>query len=306
MHTVLLTGATGFIGSHILEALLCAGYKVIALKRSSSNLWRIEGKNTNVIYIDIDVTPIESIFDLNRIDAIVHLATLYKKNDDISSIDDMLTANVSLPAKLLEIGVKNGVRAFINTGSFYEYDCTRIPVTENTEIKPFNFYAKTKLAFEMFLSTYQEKIAINSFRLFSPYGEKDNEKLIPMIIQKSLKGEQITLSEGLQKIDLIYVSDIVDAYILSLKDILSEDREVGYEIYNLGSGTATSVRDVVSVIEQHIGVPIDKVWGDASALDYPIVIADTTKLKNTLNWEPKITLHQGIANTIEYYKKRIQ
>lgn len=304
--TVLLTGATGFLGSHLLEALLKQGYPVVILKRSTSNLWRIAHLAGQYKSYDVDTQPVSEVFNLEKIDVVIHMATLYRKFDNGSEVPDMLASNVIFPTELLEVGVRKGIKGFINTGTFFEYDCRIQPVNESAPIKPFNFYAKTKLAFEEMLKTYSDKIIVNTFRLFSPYGEKDNYKLLPMIIQKGLKGEVIEISEGLQKIDLIYVDDIVSAYINAVKRILSSPNKSEYEVFNLGSGVALSIRDVVSIVEQNIGGAFHKKWGEASISDIPIAYADISKASEMLNWQPKYNAFTGITNTISYYKKELR
>lgn len=301
--TVLLTGATGFLGSHLLEALIHQGYSVVVLKRSTSNLWRIEHLAGQYKSYDVDVQSISKIFEHEIIDIVIHMATLYRKFDNGNEVSDMLASNVTFPTEIVEVASRKGIKGFINTGTFFEYDCSRQPVDESTSIAPFNFYAKTKLALESILKTYSDKMMVNTFRLFSPYGEKDNQKLVPMIIQKALKGEVIELSEGLQKIDLIYVKDIVSAYMKAVERISSGSFQSEYEVFNLGSGVPLSIRDIVSIVEQKLGKPLKKTWGEASKIDIPIAYADITKLERILHWKPEYTALQGIENTVSFYQK---
>lgn len=304
--TVLLTGATGFLGSHLLEALIQEGYSVVVLKRSTSNLWRIAHLAGQYKSYDVDNQPVSEIFKIEKIDVVIHMATLYRKFDNGSEVADILASNVAFPTEILEAGVLNGIKSFINTGTFFEYDCCRQPVDENAPIKPFNFYAKSKLAFEAILKTYSDNIMVNTFKLFSPYGEKDNQKLLPMIIQKALKGEAIELSEGLQKIDLIYVDDIVSAYVKAVKRILSSPNKSEYEVFNLGTGFALSIRDIVSIVEQKVGNSLQIKWGETSKTDIPIAYADISKASEVLNWHPKYNAFTGITKTISYYKKELK
>jgi UDP-glucose 4-epimerase len=300
--TVLLTGATGFLGSHLLEALIQENYSVVVLKRSTSNVSRIQHLSEQYKSYDSDVQSIPEIFKQEGVDVVIHMATLYRKFDNDNEISEMLDSNVKFPAKILESGKRSGIKGFINTGTYFEYDCSRQPVDENALISPFNLYAKTKLAFESILKTYSDDIMVNTFRLFSPYGEKDNQKLVPMIIKKALKGEVIELSDGLQKIDLIYVEDIVSAYVKAVKRILTTSNRPEYEVFNLGSGHALSIRDIVSIVEQKIGRPLQKKWGEVSKTDIPIAYADIEKASRVLNWEPKYKAAEGIENTINFYQ----
>ncbi len=300
--TILLTGANGFLGSHLLEALLSQQYNVVILKRSTSDLWRIEHLMDQVTSYDIDLVPFKTVFETHKIDIVVHLATLYKKVDDSSSIENMIYSNVSFPAQLLEIGVDNGIKAFINTGTFFEYDCSHLPVNEEAKPKTFNYYAKTKIAFESILKTYSEQISINTFKLFSPFGELDNPKLMPLIIKNGLSDMPFNLSEGLQKIDLIYVKDIVDAYIKSIDRMTSLSFRPEFEIFNLGSGYPLSIRDIVSIVEGNLGKRINVNWGAPAKNEILVSYADIKKSNEILNWQPTFGVGMGVKNTIEYYK----
>jgi len=301
--TILLTGATGFLGSHLLEALLKNNYKVIILKRSTSDTWRIKHLLNQVKSYDVDAQALHPIFEEQNIDYIMHLATLYRKFDNGLEIKEMIDSNVLFPTELLELAVKYKVKGFVNTGTFFEYDCSKLPVDEDAEVTPFNLYAKTKLAFESILKTYSNTLSITTLRLFSPYGEKDNNKLIPMIISKALANEKIELSDGLQKLDFIYEKDIVDAYLCTIRTMERKQRS-GYSIYNIGSGMSLSIREIVSIIEQQLEKPLNKVWGNVSKLDIPIVFADISKAMADLEWSPQHSAQEGIEKTIAYYREK--
>lgn len=299
MKHILLTGATGFLGSHLLEALLAQGYKVSILKRSTSDTWRIEHLLKQVSAYDVDQVAIEEAFKAEKIDVVVHLATLYRKFDNGTEVLPMVEANISFPIELLECAVRNDVKNFINTGTFFECDCSSLPVRVDAPIKPFNFYARTKVAFGDFLKQYKNDIKSITMRLFSPYGERDNEKLIPTLIKNIVNGKTTKLSDGLQKLDFIYVEDIVSAYIKAIESF--KERTLGHVTYNIGTGQVTSVREVISLLEQIIGHPILKDWGEPSVYDIPIVCADISNTKKDLGWQPKFSVYRGLQRTLKYY-----
>jgi nucleoside-diphosphate-sugar epimerase len=297
--TVLLTGATGFLGSHLLEALLKHRYKVVILKRSTSDTWRIKHLLDQIESYDVDVVELERAFEEHKIDIVIHLATLYRKFEESTDIEEMVVNNISFPTRLLYCAMRHEVKGFINTGTFFEYDCSKLPVDENASPKPFNFYAQTKLAFENILKSHAEKVPSITLKLFSPYGEKDNQKLIPALIQNILADNEMQLSDGLQKLDFTYAADIVDAYLKACEKVLKT--KTGFSTYNIGSGVATSIREIVSILEQQLNRSIKKCWGAPSRVDIPIAIADTTKAQAELGWEPTWTIHQGLQNTYQYY-----
>ncbi|WP_045213320.1 NAD-dependent epimerase/dehydratase family protein [Desulfonatronovibrio magnus] len=300
--TILLTGATGFLGSHLLEALLNNNYQVVILKRSFSDAWRINHLIDNVKSYDLDKDPLEHAFKDQPIDVVIHLATLYRKFDKGKEVSEMIASNVTFPVEIIECGIRHGLKGFINTGTFFEYDCSVLPVREDAPFKPFNLYAKTKLAFENILVTYSSSISTMTLRLFSLYGEKDNAKLIPMLIQKALKKETMELSDGLQKLDFVYSADIIDAYLKALNVIHAFKPK--HQVFNIGSGSPVSVREVVSILEQQLGTSVKKTWGKPSEFDISIVFADISRARKDLSWKPEHSIHEGMEKTIRYYAKR--
>ncbi len=300
---VLVTGGTGFIGSHVVEALIYNEFNIILLKRTSSDVWRIKNYLKKVISYDIDKTELDTVFKENKIDAVIHLATYYKKYHSYEDIERMVYSNITFPTKLLDLCSKYNVKYFVNTGTFFEYDITRLPVKEEERKKPFNLYSSTKISFEDVIRFYSDKLKIITLRIFSPYGEKDNEyKLIPTLIRKAVKNEEIHLSEGFQKLDFVYVKDIADAYIKALK---SMEKINNLEAINIGTGFPYSIREIVSLIQEILDKELYVIWGKP-AQDIPICYADITKAKSLLNWYPLHSLKEGLQRTVEYYQKVCQ
>jgi len=301
---VILTGATGFLGSHILEKLLEFGCDVAIIKRSYSDTWRINSSLDKITIFDTDNQDLSMIFKIFKPKFIIHLATRYIKFETEKDLHDMYESNVIFPEKLIHLAIENNVKGFINTGSFFEYDCNKLPVSETNRTHPINYYAKTKLIFEKKLLSLSNKINIQTFRIFTPYGEKDNDKLIPMLIKNSIDNKVSNLSDGRQKIDLIYAQDIVGAYLKGLKEMITTSKQASYEIYNLGSGKSLSIREIVNHLERIIGKEIKVNWGEKSNFDFPIVYADISKIERKLSWSPVFTIDQGLTATINYYLKK--
>jgi len=300
---VLITGGTGFIGSHVIESLLINKFNVILLKRTSSDVWRIKEFLKKMILYDIDKIELDTIFKENKIDAVIHLATYYKKYHDYEDIERMIYSNITFPTKLLDLCSKYDVRYFINTGTFFEYNIDTLPIKEEENKKPFNLYSSTKISFEDIVKFYSDKLKVITLRIFSPYGEKDNQyKLIPTLIKKAVKNEEIHLSEGFQKLDFIYVKDIANAYISAVKNIENINN---LESFNIGTGFPYSIREIVTLLQEILDKDIKVVWG-SPAQDIPICYADITKAKSLLKWYPVYSLKEGLSRTVEYYQKVYQ
>ncbi|PKL68785.1 MAG: NAD(P)-dependent oxidoreductase [Methanobacteriales archaeon HGW-Methanobacteriales-1] len=301
--TVMITGGTGFIGSHVIESLLNNKNEVILIKRSFSDIWRINNFLEDIRTYDIDKIPLQDAFKDEDIDGILHLATYYTKKHSINDISPLIQSNVEFPSKLLDLATENNLDFFINTGTFSEYAKNPIPLNENSKIIPSNLYSATKGSFENILKTYSFHNDIKSatLRLFSPYGPRDDEmKIIPYLIINALKNNSVKLSQGLQKLDFVYVMDIANAYLKTVELINNFDE---YNTFNIGGGFPYSIRDIVSIIEELSGCEIDKRWG--SLFEEPSVIySDINKTKELLDWSPSFSIHQGLSETIKYYRDK--
>ena len=287
---ILITGATGFLGSHLLPTLIKKGYDIIVLKRSFSNTRRIQDLFYQIKSYDIDKVDIKKIFDENEIGGIIHLATDYgrKNNNDISKI---IKANIELPTKLLDLGTKYKVNYFINTHTYAD--------------NKYNLYSATKSAFteiaRYFIANYQVKFI--NMRLEYMYGEKDDySKFVPFAIKSILEGKEIRATKGEQKRDFIYVQDVVDVYL----KILDRLENIGDEMieFEIGTGESVSLKYFVSKIEGKIGKKANIKWGEIPYRKNEIFDskADIKKAKKYLGWSPKYDISNGLKKTIDWYK----
>lgn len=298
---ILVTGGTGFIGSHLLEELINQNRKCILLKRSFSNTWRIDEiiENENLIIKDIDKEDLSDIFSQYNIKGIFHLATFYERTHKSEEIAEMIDSNINFPTQLLENAINNDVKFFINTGTFSEYDLDSSPISENSKLNPFNLYSSTKTAFECILKFYHENHNLKcvTLKLFTPYGPKDDvNKITPYLINKSINREEILIKSPEKKLDFIYVKDIVDAFISIMENIPEfED----YESFNLGTGVGTNLKEVLSLIELYLGKNENISYG---SLEDNQVWCSNKKIKDKIGWQPRIKLEEGIKYTIDYYK----
>lgn len=299
---ILLTGGTGFIGSHLLEKLLDLNKKVILLKRTFSDTWRINEfiDNENLVIKNTDEEDLNELFNQYKIRGIFHLASIAQRELDSQLISKMIDSNIKFPTQLLENSINNNVKFFINTGSVYEYKLNNPPISETTKIKPFNLYASTKIAFEDILKFYSYNYALNcsTLKLFTPYGPKDNEnKITPYLIINSIKKERIHIKSPTKTLDLTYVEDVVESYITVMNNISIFNE---YTTYNIGTGIGTAIKDVLREIESNLGKNSNVKYGN---LEDDKVWCSNNKINEELGWSPKIKLEEGIKLTIDYYNK---
>ncbi|MBD3843270.1 MAG: NAD-dependent epimerase/dehydratase [Campylobacterales bacterium] len=286
--TILLTGATGFLGSYLLKAFIKNCYEVVALKRSSSNIYRIEEYLDQFILYDIDRTELSDIFENHKIDIVVNTVTNYgRKDTKISSIVD---TNLIFSLKLLEKSVNNNVKAFINTDTLLE--------------RNINAYALSKaqlVDWMQFLSTHNSKML--NVRIEHMYGALDDENKFIYWLINQLKHnvEKIDLTSGVQKRDFIYIDDIVSAYETMIKNI---DIFSNYEEFELGSGKSIEVKEFVKQIVKELNVN----QTITTKLNFGAVAyranenmnmeANITKLQN-LGWRPQVSIKDGIKKIIK-------
>ncbi|MDC0933634.1 NAD-dependent epimerase/dehydratase [Arcobacteraceae bacterium] len=285
--TILLSGATGFLGSYLLKSFVNNGNKVIALKRSTSNTYRIDEYLDKVNFYDIDMIDISEIFKNNQIDIVINTVTNYgRKGSKISSI---LDTNLIFGLQLLEESVNANVQAFINTDTLLE--------------RNINTYALSKAQFVdwiKFLSNKNTKML--NIRIEHMYGPLDDENKFIYWLINQLKQDvkSIDLTSGIQKRDFIYIDDIVNAYQTIIKNI---DKISRYEEFELGSGNSIEVKKFIEFIydelsnDQNIETLLNFGAVEYRANENMNMQADISKLNN-IGWKPKFSIENGIKRIL--------
>jgi nucleoside-diphosphate-sugar epimerase len=304
---ILVTGATGFIGSLLVRRLVEGGCDVGVLKKGSSSIWRLENFSDKLTLFDVDLNDTELVHQAVvgfKPSIVFHLATYYAVEHKLAEIPIMIGTNVLGTVNLLEASKASGVKLFVNTSSCFVYKPQERPLLETDELNPLNLYAATKLNAEQMCSYYANVYGQNvvTFRLFPPYGPGDNErKLIPFLIKSFLEGKCPDLTTGIQKWDYTYVNDIVNAYLC----LLNVSGLHNHEIFNIASGSAASVRDVAHFIARALNSKLEPNWGKVAHRQNEVWFnnADIAKAKLLLGWQPQISLEEGLKNTVNWYRQ---
>lgn len=312
IHKIFLTGATGFIGRHLVHCLAKEGYSIGILVRSSPASQKFPGIDS-VAYFPGDIRnygDLTSAFSTFEPDAVIHLVTYYAVMHRADEIGVMIDTNVKGTVNLLEAAKESGtVKLFINASTCAVYEEKKKLLTEEDTIKPQNLYAMTKLQAEEACSYYADtfRLPCVTLRLFPPYGPGDHERrLIPYVIGSILKDIPPNLTTGRQEWDFVYIDDIISAFHAVLKSYPFKD---AHSIFNIGTGKAVSIRSVVEKIRDGLGSSIDLPWGSVPHRVNEVWYnsADIHKAKTVLQWEPKTGIDDGITRTItwfrEYFKK---
>ena len=291
MAKVLLSGGNGFVGSHVARAF--ARSNEVTLICKSMNHSRIGDIKDELRVISYDeYSTVEEEFDL-----FIHCATNYVKGANPRNLGTMINDNVEIPISIVRHFAQFGLANVINTGTCFEYNFDSEVVTEKSPKSAYNEYALTKIMFQAALESLG--LNVTTLKLMTPYGPGDNLKLVRLIIEAHLRKERLELSEGFQRIDLIYISDVVSAYIKAAAMLLRRNNEIAE--YLVGAGKTTSIRELVNLIERHTNTYGLVEYGAASVNDFHDMQISNARIKEELGWAPIISLESGIQATIRDY-----
>lgn len=285
----LLTGGSGYIGHRVVSGLVEAGWKVSVLTRASTDI-QVFGKTTPNLQIFQNDGRADYIVDAMREarpDVVFHLAATNGSSDSSFEIAKMVETNVTLGVQLLEAMRQVECKHLVNTGTFWSY-------SEDGENKPINLYAATKLALEILIDYYcsVSEIRAITLNLCDVYGPSDwRPKLLNLLKTAAKTGEPLKLTPGHQKINLVHVDDVVDAFLNAstrVCDLLANE----HLKFSISSDETISIRDLVRQISNILGTEVPVLFGTK-----PYREGEIMKPWNGIClplWQPKIDLVTGL------------
>ncbi len=307
--TYLVTGGAGFIGSHLVDRLLTDGHRVVVLDDFSLGKKENLPKHKNLkIYKKSICDNLVAIFKKYKFDAVFHLAALPRVQFSIAYPRESHEANINGTLNLLLAAKKFDVKRFVYSSSSSVYGNQAImPLVETMPAKPISPYALQKYVGEEYCRLFHLLYDMEtiSLRYFNVYGARQNPDgayagQIPKFFSKLLRGETPVINgDGTQTRDNTYVADVVEANILAGKRV--SDTLFG-KAFNIGGGQNTSVNETTQRILKLTGSKIKPTHGPA-VIEPHDTLADTTKAKKILGWEPKTSYEDGLQATYEYFKK---
>ncbi len=304
---VLITGATGFIGSHLTRRLVAQGARVTVLARPTSNLHVLDGVMERVEIHHADVSQRDALrraFEAIRPEIVFHLAAVGMSQPFVA-VEVALRTNVHGTVNLLEAAQQTGVQRFIHSGTAYEYG-QRNQVHEiglDEGLDPINTYAASKAAAWAFVRMYARTFGLPAvtLRLYHVYGPgQPPMTLIPSAICAALEGRDFPMTAGQQKRDFVYVDDVVEGYVRAALAPGVEGKSI-----DLGSGQSFEIRQVVQHLFEMTGATGRPLIGALPYRPGEIMnqVADTQAAREFLGWQAITPLEEGLRQTVAWYRK---
>src|SRR5665647_619255 len=301
MTRVLVTGGAGFIGGHLVDRLVDEGYDVRVIDSLySGKLENIERpiKSGKVDFVKGDIRDASLVKkSLVGVEAVFHLAALISVPFSVSNPELTLDVNLAGTLNLLNACSEKNVGKFIFVSSCAVFGDTKIlPVNENASTNPISPYAESKLLAERDCLSFQQKGFLQSvvLRFFNVYGPRqgmnDYSGVITRFINRAKQKQSLTIyGDGSQTRDFVNVHDIVQALYACMKN-----NSANGEVFNIGSGKPTSITELAKTVLELTGQDLEIRYELAREGDIKDSYADISKAKRLLNYEPKVTLKEGL------------
>lgn len=302
--TFLITGGYGFIGSHLVRRLLHLQAKIVLFIRASSDSWRLKNILKNIETYEVDIRDKAQVQDaIKKInpDYIFHLAA-YGVNSAHIDYMHAIETNIIGTCNIIQAAKFVNCKKIINMGSSSEYGNKMEPIHENMLLTPVDIYGSTKAASTILAHQIASENNINliTLRPFGIFGEAEEpHKLFSYIILQVLQNKDVNLTLCNQLRDYCYIENIIDACILAI-----ENTNVQNEIFNIGSGNIYPLKHYVELLFKHLNTYSRPNYGaiPSRTNERWIPEANIQKIKNSLSWEPRINIEEGIIKTINWYK----
>ena len=290
-----MTGATGYIGSHVLKYLLSKGWEIHVIADP-----RFGYENIKEVLSQIDVFEydgsIESLcdyFQKVKADVVFHLAAAVITNYTPTQVSILVQSNIQFGTEILEAMKASSTKMFIGTGSYWQN-------FNGDDYNPVDLYAATKEAFEKILKYYTEVEGLRAItlRLFDVYGTDDNRpKLWNIIKQKAGTDEVLNLSKGEQYLDMVFISDVCMAYEQAFV-LLRDTINLRNEVYGVYSNKRKTLKEIVEIYRSIIGKPICINYG-GKPYKKREVMSPTERLIMLPGWNPKVSLEDGLRKVLD-------
>ncbi len=315
--TILITGAAGFIGSHLLAALADAGETVVALDNFDGYYPRADkqrnlvealaGRKIPFYETDLnDAAAMAEIFSRHPIDRIAHLAGRGGVRPSVSDPHGYVAANLSTTIALCQLMRRHAVRQLVYASTSSVYGATPAPWREDaTADRPLSPYAASKRAAELYLhsESHLHGQDVTVLRIFTVYGPRQRPDMALARFAASARENRplVLYGDGEQRRDFTEVGDVADGFAAALRRPFSAGR---YALYNLGSGAPRSVNELIAIVQAAAGTHAPIETAPVQPGDVPITFADISAAREALGFTPHMTLEQGVARYFAWLSQR--
>jgi len=307
---VLVTGASGFIGSHLTRKLLAVGAEVHAVTSVVSSVYPIR-----LVELRDDIRLHEaSLDDRSAMEATVaaakpayifHLGAYTHVGKSWQRVDECIQTNIQGTVNLLQ-ALGGNYERFIYTGTSEIYGDVEVPFRETGPVNPVSPYSVAKYAGEHYCRLFHQSYGwpIVRVRPFNAYGPAQSpDRVVPEIIGRGLRGQELKMTKGLQTRELNYVEDLADAFVQ-----VATTPGIDGELFNLGGGEEVSMRDLATRILTIMGSSVEPQFGAMPERPTEIMrmYCDNTKVRERVGWQPTTPLDEGLAKTIEWFRDALE
>jgi len=306
---VLVTGGAGFIGSHLIEALVVNGEQVRVLDNfSTGKRSNISAELSSVEIIEGDIRDREAVQNaMQGVSRVCHLAALVSVPESINQPDLCFSINAQGTQIVLDEARKAGVQKIVLASSAAVYgDNTNLPLSESERPNPLSPYGLDKLYGEQLGKVYQDLygIEVTALRFFNVFGPRQDPSspysgVISIFMEKMASGQQVDIfGDGEQTRDFVYVKDVVSAIILSL-----QSKSIGFQLFNVGCGGLVSVNDLHRILSDELKLNTDAEYKPTRDGDIVQSQADISTISNTLDFSPEYSLEKGLIETLDWFQQ---
>lgn len=303
--SVLVTGASGFLGNNVARKLLEQGRTVHLLLRREAKTWRLRDIQDRVKIHWVDITDVDGVraaIEAAAPQVVFHLSA-YGAYESQADTRQIIATNILGSCNVFNAALAAKVKLIVNAGSSSEYGYKDQPMRESDRLEPNSPYAVSKAAQTHFcnlLAKTSDAGAV-TFRFFSVYGPwEEPSRLFPTVIRRARAGLPLEMVSPDTARDFVYVDDVLDA-------LLNVERLASFkgEIFNLGSGVQSTMRDVVAAVCDTTKSKSEVKWGGMTARrwDTNRWQADISKAREKLSWSPTISLREGVTRMAQWMSK---
>jgi nucleoside-diphosphate-sugar epimerase len=306
----LVTGGTGFIGSHLVRRLVADGIAVSVLTSTTSSLYalRLVDLRDRISLHEaslVDRGALELLVREIRPSHVFHLGAYTHVGKSWQRVDECIQVNVQGTVNLLQALDGSEYSRFVNMGTSEIYGAIESPFREGDPVRPVSPYAASKYAAECICNVFHAGRGwpIVMLRPFNAYGPAQTiDRVIPEIIVRALRGQRIPMTSGRQTREFNYVEDLVDALVRA-----GATPDIDGQLFNVGCGEDVSIREVATLVLKLLGNPVEADFGVIP--DRPTEIwtmrSDSSRSRDVLGWKPQHSLADGLQKTIAWYRAEL-